>query len=119
MPRFRTLIIVASAALTAAVLVAPPAAAVTSGTSASCPVGLIVTPDSNLIPSPATVHFTQGCPGFTDDGTPYVFDVAALTVDPIGVDPGPFTARTYDNVVETCTSVATSSAGLEGVNCTD
>jgi len=108
--------IAAAAAVTTAVIAAPQAAA---STTASCPTGGIITVDVNLIPSPATVHLTSGCPGFVDTGAPYVFDIAKLTVDPIDVDPTPLgRPRTYDNVVETCTSVSTGSAGLVAMNCT-
>lgn len=114
--RFLGMALAATAAVTTAVLGAPQAAA---STTASCPTGTIITIDVNLIPSPATVHFTSGCPGFVDDGASYVFDIARLTVDPIDVDPTPLgRPRTYDNVVETCTSVSTNSTGLVGMNCT-
>ena len=112
---FRILGMTFAASVMAVVIAAPQAAA---STTASCPTGLIITEDVNLIPSPATVHLTSGCPGFVDNGAPYVFDIAQLTVYPIDVDPNPLgNPRTYDNVVETCTSVGTSSTGLAGMNC--
>lgn len=107
--------LIAATTLAATAITASPAAA---STTASCPTGLIITIDFNLLPSPATIHFTSGCPGFVDNGAPYVFDIAQLTVFPIVVDPlGDGRPRTIDNIVETCSSITTGSNGLVGMNC--
>lgn len=94
----------------AGLLTAPSASA---ATTTSCPNGITTTAN------PTVVTLGVTCPGFVDQGAPYVFDIATLDVLVFPrLDPnGPF-VYVYNNVVESCAAYGTTAAGLQATGCT-